>query len=506
MKKTIITILTLAVIVCACSAVGYTYAQPDTEILSTVWDTTSEVINNIDIPSVLTDIVDVVTGNSEDNRVNSSDLDPIEDVEPDTVPVDIEPAPGMNSETFDVPETTEPETTVEETVHVHNEMVKVTPATCVQPGYSTYICVDCGYSYITDTTETVEHEYSEWVITQAPTCVVEGIQTRTCVVCGHTQAERLLVPGHQYELTVIEPTCTQEGYTQYQCKRCAETRIDSKIPATGHTFGSWSVSREATTTTTGTMTRKCTVCKHAENKSIPTKAAVNLDNITPTDLFAELDENERNLLYLIVNTVSEYYEQGAPAKGTMVRIAEDHGLVDDASYYRVCSQLCFYYGVYYEIWDYASFYYGARHYLYVDMGVFCEMEGNRRAMMDTIDAAIAKFADGTEEELVMQACYYLSDTLSYNANQAAAVNAFNTKKGSCNAYSILMKLMLHRLGIPCDFVTGHTSSGGYHAWVQVRYSNGNVKYYDLTFYESTKNTKWLGASKTYHNLETIDVY
>ena len=42
---------------------------------------------------------------------------------------------------------------------------------------------------------------------------------------------------HNYEVVlVVNPTCTEQGYTTYRCSKCKETKNDDYVPANGHTF------------------------------------------------------------------------------------------------------------------------------------------------------------------------------------------------------------------------------------------------------------------------------
>ena len=42
--------------------------------------------------------------------------------------------------------------------------------------------------------------------------------------------------GHKYETTVVNPTCTEDGYTLYKCSVCGETKKDDIIPKIGHVY------------------------------------------------------------------------------------------------------------------------------------------------------------------------------------------------------------------------------------------------------------------------------
>lgn len=60
--------------------------------------------------------------------------------------------------------------------------------------------------------------------------------------------------------------CTTAGEVTYTCSKCGETSI-ARIPAAGHTPGSWEIVKKATVTSYGQKQKKCTVC----NKVLATK-------------------------------------------------------------------------------------------------------------------------------------------------------------------------------------------------------------------------------------------
>lgn len=68
--------------------------------------------------------------------------------------------------------------------------------------------------------------------------------------------------------TTKQPTCTSEGMETLKCTVCghAETKT---LPKTAHKFTSWSVTKPATATAQGVETRKCSVCGKTETRNIP---------------------------------------------------------------------------------------------------------------------------------------------------------------------------------------------------------------------------------------------
>ena len=80
-----------------------------------------------------------------------------------------------------------------------------------------------------------------------------------------TDAPETTTHTHSYTSAVTAPTCTAEGYTTYTCE-CGDSYTDTKVAATGHTFGEWKTTKVATCLATGVETRTCSVCGATENR------------------------------------------------------------------------------------------------------------------------------------------------------------------------------------------------------------------------------------------------
>ena len=69
---------------------------------------------------------------------------------------------------------------------------------------------------------------------------------------------------------VHAPTCTEAGYTEYECSICHEGKHDDVVAATGHDYGSWTVTTAATCLTAGEQSRVCNNdSSHIETQPIP---------------------------------------------------------------------------------------------------------------------------------------------------------------------------------------------------------------------------------------------
>ena len=61
------------------------------------------------------------------------------------------------------------------------------------------------------------------------------------------------------------------------CSACGETETRA-IPATGHSFGEWTVTTPATCTEDGAESRTCSACGETETRAIPATGHVDADN------------------------------------------------------------------------------------------------------------------------------------------------------------------------------------------------------------------------------------
>ena len=77
---------------------------------------------------------------------------------------------------------------------------------------------------------------------------------------------------HAYVTTVVEPTCTDGGFTVDHCD-CGANNVYNSIPALGHTFGEWVTTIEPTTTANGQSASICSECNYQEFESIEKLAA-----------------------------------------------------------------------------------------------------------------------------------------------------------------------------------------------------------------------------------------
>ena len=84
----------------------------------------------------------------------------------------------------------------------------------------------------------------------------------TLAGCGHK---------HEYTEKVVEPTCTEKGYTKFTCE-CGDTYNENEVESLGHSYGEWVVVKEATETEKGSKERTCSACNDKQTEEIPVLA------------------------------------------------------------------------------------------------------------------------------------------------------------------------------------------------------------------------------------------
>ena len=82
--------------------------------------------------------------------------------------------------------------------------------------------------------EALGHSFSDWTVSKEATCTEAGQETRTCERCQEMETREIPAKGHDYKVTVVEPTCEEEGYTLHECTVCGHAYRDEFVDASGH--------------------------------------------------------------------------------------------------------------------------------------------------------------------------------------------------------------------------------------------------------------------------------
>ncbi len=140
-------------------------------------------------------------------------------------------------------------------------------ATCTEIGWTYEIsCADCGKILVVSKTLPVDPDNHDLIHheAKASTCTEIGWDAYdTCARCDYTSYVELpSLGGHDYEVTVVAPTCTERGFTVYTCKVCNDSYIDenSYTEALGHNDCETLGIVQASCTEQGYTVKKCLIC------------------------------------------------------------------------------------------------------------------------------------------------------------------------------------------------------------------------------------------------------
>lgn len=170
--------------------------------------------------------------------------------------------------------------------HDWNDGEVTTPATCETDGVKTYTCKNDASHTKTETIAKLGHKWDAGKITKEPTYESDGTMTFTCENDPtHTYTETIPAKKYTFTVTVVDPTCTEQGYTLHTCNQNAEKSYkDNYTNALGHDYKE--VTTPATCKDAGKVENVCQRCgdtqlvkdlpvteDHQWNDGVVTKAA-----------------------------------------------------------------------------------------------------------------------------------------------------------------------------------------------------------------------------------------
>lgn len=141
----------------------------------------------------------------------------------------------------------------------HDDVSVVVAPTCIEAGYTEHTCRRCG-----DVRQDSELPPTAHMNGPAATCT----EDQTCTVCKAVIVERL---GHDDASVLVDPTCTEAGYTEHTCRRCGDVRRNGETQPTGHSYGDWVVDVEPTVYDEGHRYADCEICSYRLEERIPPK-------------------------------------------------------------------------------------------------------------------------------------------------------------------------------------------------------------------------------------------
>ena len=119
---------------------------------------------------------------------------------------------------------------------------------------------ECYYCKEVNQDTVANHTFGDWTETKPATTTEEGLRERTCSVCEYTQEET--IPVHEH--SIHDETWKYNDTEHWQECSCGE-----KTEVGNHTFDDWTITKEPTTTETGSRERTCSICKYTQTETLP---------------------------------------------------------------------------------------------------------------------------------------------------------------------------------------------------------------------------------------------
>ena len=108
-------------------------------------------------------------------------------------------------------------------------------ATCTEQGTMLMHCKRDASHTTTYSYGGTGHVWDEGTITTQPTYDEYGVRTLHCKNCDATTTEKVFPTKYTFTVTVVPPTCTEDGYTMHKCKEDDSLSYkDNIVHSTGH--------------------------------------------------------------------------------------------------------------------------------------------------------------------------------------------------------------------------------------------------------------------------------
>lgn len=191
----------------------------------------------------------------------------------------------------------------------HSYKETVVDPSCTNRGNTVHECERCGQTYIDTYTEATGHNFGAWTSLTQATCTVSGVDKRKCVNCPQSETRITSPLGHDYEHSVVEPTCTEQGYTTQICSRCEVGYNDTFVSPLGHDYEEIEV--VPTCTEEGYRGKQCRRCEDV----VKTEILKAVGHKFTDSYFIATCEEEGYTLHVCLSCGNEYKDNIVAALG-----------------------------------------------------------------------------------------------------------------------------------------------------------------------------------------------
>ena len=103
-----------------------------------------------------------------------------------------------------------------------------------------------------------------------------------CSGCGYEKYDLINMLPHSFAKTVVEPTCTQPGYTQNDCLFCDHSFRENYVPALGHDLIDHAQKAPGCDEEGHTAYQTCSRCDYSTYQTLPSRGCAHLYRVTNT--------------------------------------------------------------------------------------------------------------------------------------------------------------------------------------------------------------------------------
>lgn len=148
----------------------------------------------------------------------------------------------------------------------------VVAPTCSEQGYTEHICVENeSKNYKDNFVAPVDHDWDDGEVVTPAEYYKNGLMVFHCKFDGCTETKQKIIPatGYTWAVNIIQPTCTEQGYTEHLCQEDDSLNYkEDYVDALGHSYEDRVT--DATCTAEGKIVRVCKACGNIKSiKSIP---------------------------------------------------------------------------------------------------------------------------------------------------------------------------------------------------------------------------------------------
>ena len=159
---------------------------------------------------------------------------------------------------------------------------------------------------------------------------------------GSSDTAEFTVDHVLQKVPAVEATCTESGLTEGEkCSNCGEvTTAQETVPATGHAYGDWKVTKSATCTNDGREERTCANCGGKETRTITSLGHTWNENYTVDKEATCTEEGSKSKHCSVCNTINKSTISSIPATGHAYgdwKVTEPATCTENGSQERICA-------------------------------------------------------------------------------------------------------------------------------------------------------------------------